>query len=461
VTCTISFIGAAIAPTANSIYRVIVAQILIGAGFAAVPLSYAIPSEIVPRRWRPVVLAIMNVAAQLGALTGSLGGGALTRASPHNGWRNLYWIQMALWGAAVIGIVIGYRPPKRHTRLDHLSFWEKLGRLDLPGMGLLSAGLSLLLTGLTLGDNPWEWTNVRVLTTLIIGIVLLIAFALYEWKGTSTGILHHELFARRTFPISIILMFIEGILLFSIVVFYPALTANLFETDPLKAAARTAPFWIGAALGTLLYGVWSSKRRTIRSPMLVGFFVFTCGLVGMATVQPNQSTNAIVFDGLAGFGYGSPLILIIVGVQLATPHHLIATATAVLTSARAVAASTFTAIYSAAVASQSKTKLPAAAARVAAAAGITDPQFIAAATSKDSAALSALSVAADTITAAIKAVTQAQADSYRIVFIIAVPFGIVACILTWFVDDMTTLMSYRVDAPVEELHGKHHKEGQA
>lgn len=45
-TCTISFIGAAIAPGANNIYRVIVAQILIGFGFAAVPLAYAIPSEV-------------------------------------------------------------------------------------------------------------------------------------------------------------------------------------------------------------------------------------------------------------------------------------------------------------------------------------------------------------------------------------------------------------------------------
>jgi hypothetical protein len=45
-TCTVSFIGAAIAPGSSNIYRVIVAQILIGFGFAAVPLAYAIPSEV-------------------------------------------------------------------------------------------------------------------------------------------------------------------------------------------------------------------------------------------------------------------------------------------------------------------------------------------------------------------------------------------------------------------------------
>jgi len=52
-TSAISFIGSAIAPGSTNIYRLIVAQILIGFGFASVPLAYSIPSEILPRKWRP------------------------------------------------------------------------------------------------------------------------------------------------------------------------------------------------------------------------------------------------------------------------------------------------------------------------------------------------------------------------------------------------------------------------
>ena len=51
--CVISFIGSAIAPGSTDIYRLIVAQILIGFGFATVPLAYCVPSEILPRKWRP------------------------------------------------------------------------------------------------------------------------------------------------------------------------------------------------------------------------------------------------------------------------------------------------------------------------------------------------------------------------------------------------------------------------
>ena len=135
---------------------------------------------------------------------------------------------MGLWGASAVGIFVGYRPPKRHTRFDHLSFWHKVARLDILGSFLLTLGLTLLLTGLNLGGGLFAWANVRTLTTLIIGIVALIAFVVYEWLGTKTGILHHDFFrggkhAGRTFAICLSLIAVEGIMLFAFLIFYPIL----------------------------------------------------------------------------------------------------------------------------------------------------------------------------------------------------------------------------------------------
>ena len=52
-TATVSFVGAAVAAGSKEVSRLIVGQTLIGVGFAAVPLAYAVPSEILPRKWRP------------------------------------------------------------------------------------------------------------------------------------------------------------------------------------------------------------------------------------------------------------------------------------------------------------------------------------------------------------------------------------------------------------------------
>lgn len=140
----------------------------------------------------------------------------------------IQWIQMALWGVTAIGIFFGYRPPKRYTRFDHLSIWKKIGTLDLLGCGLITVGLTLLLTGLNLGGGLYAWTDARTLSTLVVGVVFCICFGIFEWKGTSSGILHHDLFRNgkanaRTFTICCALFGIEAILMFAFTIFYPIL----------------------------------------------------------------------------------------------------------------------------------------------------------------------------------------------------------------------------------------------
>ena len=48
-----AFVGAAIAPGSSSLSRLIGAQIMIGIGESSLALGYTIPSEVLPRKWRP------------------------------------------------------------------------------------------------------------------------------------------------------------------------------------------------------------------------------------------------------------------------------------------------------------------------------------------------------------------------------------------------------------------------
>lgn len=138
------------------------------------------------------------------------------------------WIQMALWGVTSLGILIGYRPPQRHTRYDHLTVWQKIGKLDLLGFAILTVGLTLFLVALNLGGEIYAWTSGPVLSTLIIGMGLMFVFGVYEWRFTKTGMLNHDMFRGenadgRTLAICIALIFIEGIMLFAYIIFYPVL----------------------------------------------------------------------------------------------------------------------------------------------------------------------------------------------------------------------------------------------
>ena len=135
---------------------------------------------------------------------------------------------MALWVFAASGILVGYQPPKRQTRLDHLSFFQKVGQIDIIGAFLMTTGLTLFLAALNLGGVTFSWTSVQVLTPLILGIVVSACFGLYEWKGTSTGILHHDLmrtarYYQRTLILCLCLIMVEGAILFAYIIFYPDL----------------------------------------------------------------------------------------------------------------------------------------------------------------------------------------------------------------------------------------------
>ena len=215
-------------------------------------------------------------------------------------------------------------------------------------------------------------------------------------------------------------------------------------------------------LSTVLWGYASTRFRTIRGPLFLGFLLLTGGIIGFSTIQPGDSTTALVMSALSGFGFGAPLILIITGVQLSTPHSLIATASAVIVSARSIAATIFTPLYAAAVTSRSTTDVSNGIANAAAKAGLSPasiPAFVGALASNNTDALLTIpGITPAIIEAGVGGLKQGLADSFRVVYIIAAPFGALACIMCWFLGDLRETMNYSVDAPVEDLHTKNQQQ---
>jgi hypothetical protein len=186
---------------------------------------------------------------------------------------------------------------------------------------------------------------------------------------------------------------------------------------------------------------------------------------GLAAIRPDTSTMAIAMQGLAGLAFGGPLILIITGVQLSTPHHLIATATAVVTSTRAVAASTFTAIYAAALNDRLAIKIPGNVSSAVVGAGLPESSlaaFVPAIAGNMPDQLAGIpGVTPNIVQAAVGGLMRALADSFRIIFIIAAPFGALGIVMCYFIGDLSGKMDSQVDAPVEELHARRHTDREA
>ena len=243
-------------------------------------------------------------------------------------------------------------------------------------------------------------------------------------------------------------------------------TTRLYASNTVLVVAREEPFFAAALLSTPVWGFVSTKLRTIRETLFAGFLIFTAGAVGLATLQPDSSTNSVVFAGLSGIGFGACIVLINAGVQLATPHQLIVTATAVTFSTRSVGAAVFTTIFSVALDNSFAKKMPAYVAAAATKAGLpaqSVPKFIAMLDSNDQAALARIpGVTRQVSHAGVLALKHAFADSTRIVYIIALSMGVVACGGCWFLGSLAATMDYHVDAPIEGSNGGQgscHEEG--
>ena len=166
---TIFTLASAAAALAPNIDLLIVARAVQGAGGAMImPLSLTLLSAAVKPERRNAALGIWGAIGGAAIALGPLVGGAVTTGWS---WHYIFWLNVP------IGIM-----------LVPLAWWklaESRGsqtRLDLTGALLVSGGLLGVVLGLVRG-NAHGWTSTGVVTSFVVGAVLLAIFARWELRN--------------------------------------------------------------------------------------------------------------------------------------------------------------------------------------------------------------------------------------------------------------------------------------
>lgn len=87
----IAFVGAIISAKATSMAMLIGGGILIGVTLSTISIVQAIPSEVLPLKYRALANGFAFLGGAVGGLVGGLGAGGVTNANP-SGWRGIYWV---------------------------------------------------------------------------------------------------------------------------------------------------------------------------------------------------------------------------------------------------------------------------------------------------------------------------------------------------------------------------------
>lgn len=252
----------------------ILGQVISGVGSGCTPLLYAVPSEILPRRYRAAAQAGINVGIALACIMGLLVGAVLVKASP-DGWRIYWYIVAAFNGVSAILCAVFYKPPPRPYQRS-LTLKQKLGQLDWVGNGLLAVGLILFSMALTWSDNPFSWTNAHILAPFILGGISLVGLGIHQYHFKKDGLFNHSLFKKdRNMAISLLLIFVEGLCFFAANNFFPFQVAVLFASDPLQVGLRYSVAFYAMIASCVGIAIWSSITKTIRIPAVLAYLSFT------------------------------------------------------------------------------------------------------------------------------------------------------------------------------------------
>ncbi|GFZ47214.1 hypothetical protein JCM24511_04957 [Saitozyma sp. JCM 24511] len=452
----------------TNINVLIFGQTLNGVSAGIIGLLFAIPSEVVPARYRSIVQGINTSMGFFGVFVALMSTGAAMAADPVNGWRWVWRTQLICNGIILIGIAVVYRPPPR-TAQQAESFGSRIRQLDWIGYLLLTGGLVPLLMGFAWASDPqFGWSDPHSYACIACGFASFVACVIWEWKGTSTGFLHHALFKQgRNFPLAVLLCAVEGDIFYLINNIYTNEAFGIwFPTiSSLEQSATLLPFYGMILITTPFIMYYTTRTKDLKNPLIVGFALCLVGLIGMGTTTDTSTTRALVFNGIMGPGFAALLMLLVTVIQFASPPLFIGVASALAISCRTLGGTIGYGVALVIHSSVYENKLSSFVWNAVSPLGfnVTDlDALIGALASGNATVIAAVPGASPAVIAAASAAdSEAAAYSYSRVWYAAIPAVVLGLVAMFFIKNPGGQMDWVIDAPLDTLHREIDKEASA
>ena len=219
--------------------------------------SSAILTDAFPANQRGMALGVNMVAAVAGSFLGLLIGGVLSEWD----WRAIFWVGVPV---GILGTIWSLRS------LKELGV-RTPGKLDWAGSLTFGVGLTVLLTGITYGIQPYGnsttgWGNPLVFGSIGFGLVLLVAFCFIELR-VSHPMVDIRLFRSTSFGMGNLAGLMSSVgrggLQFMLIIWLQGIWLPLhgysFESTPLWAGIYMLPMTVGFLVAGPLAGTLSDR----------------------------------------------------------------------------------------------------------------------------------------------------------------------------------------------------------
>jgi len=247
--------------------------------------SGAIITDAFPQNERGKALGINQISFLAGSLIGLVLGGVLAVVD----WRLVFLVSVPV---GVVGTIWSY------WKLKEQNVVRRKQKMDIWGNITFGAGLTLILLGMTYGltpygSSPMGWGSPWVISSLLSGAALLIAFPFIELR-VKDPMFKISLFKYRQFASANIATFLSalsrgGVMIMIVILLqgvWLPLHGYSYDSAPFWAGIFMIPMSIGVALTGPISG-WLSDKHGARVLATAGMIITGCAFLAFTMLPAN------------------------------------------------------------------------------------------------------------------------------------------------------------------------------
>jgi EmrB/QacA subfamily drug resistance transporter len=408
----IFLIGSALAGLSHSMLELIAFRAVQGIGGGGLLTgAQTIVADVVPARERGRYQGLFGSVFGVTSVLGPLIGGFFV---DNLSWRWVFYVNLPI-GIVALAVVAAVLPGHLR-RAKH--------RIDYLGTVFLAGSATSLVLLTSLGGTTYAWSSAPIFIFGAAAVVLGVAFIWAESRAAEP-VIPLRLFRNRVFSAASGIGFVVGFALFGAISYLPQYMQIVKGDTPTISGLRLLPLMVGLLATSITTGRLVTRWGRYRIFPIIGTATMTVGLyllshLGVTTNDWLTSLYMLIL----GAGIGASLQVLVVAVQNAVSYTDLGAATGGATFFRSIGGSFGTAVFGAVFANVLAGDL------VAALHGLHLPRGLTASSGASPAVLDKLPPALHL------GYITGYAHSLQTVFLVGVPFGVLAFALSWTLKDV-------------------------
>jgi EmrB/QacA subfamily drug resistance transporter len=307
--------------------------------------AQAIIGDIVPMRERGRYTGLMGAVFAVSSVAGPLLGGFFTDSLS---WRWVFYINLPIGVFALIVIATALHTTR--NRIEH--------QVDYVGTGVLTGAVVTLILMLTWGGSTYAWGSTMIIGLGLTSLALFGLLILVESRAAEPIVPLH-LFRNSIFRVSFVSAALVGFTMFGTLTFLPLFLQIVHGASPTSSGLQMVPIMFFVLIMSVFCGRRISATGHYRKFPIIGTALMTLsfglfGLIGISTPYWEMA----IFMAVFGAGMGMTMQVLLIAAQNSVPYSELGVSTSLAAFARTIGGALGVAVFGAIFNNRLSVELP-------------------------------------------------------------------------------------------------------